>query len=73
MAKQATFRVTLTFQDENMPKMHQNEDTEDLAAATVRSWLNRYAAVKTVILADNVKREKHVFTPAGYLFTVPML
>jgi hypothetical protein len=67
------FEVVLTFRDSNMPKIRQKEKTEELALGTVRSWLKRFAGVKCVTLADEAAKERHVFTYAGYQFTVPVL
>jgi len=67
------FMVHLTWQDKNMPKMRQAEPTEDLAAATMRHWFQQFAGVRSIMSEDVEQNLRHVFTPAGYMFTVPAI
>ena len=66
------FMVHLTWQNGG-PKMHQSEPSEELAAATMRHWFNQFAGIKSIMIEDVEQGLKHVFTPAGYLFTVPAI
>ncbi|HUW09178.1 MAG TPA: hypothetical protein VM537_05575 [Anaerolineae bacterium] len=67
------YLVTLRFMDRNMPPMHQKEQTEELAACTMRHWFQQFAGVKSITIEDTEQQQRHVFAPGGYMFTVPIL
>ena len=66
------FLVHLTWQNGG-PKMHQAEPTEELAAATMRHWFATMAGVRSITIEDVEQNMRHIFTPAGYMFSVPVL
>ena len=66
------YMVHLTWQNGG-PKMHQAEETIELAVSTVQHWFKQFAGVKSIIIEDVAENERHVYSHAGYMFTAPAL
>ena len=65
------YTVTLKFRDENAPTKVKELGTLDAAMLEAKAAIHNYAALSFVAVNDDVKKERHILSPLGYMLTTP--